>query len=106
MFDGDKDALEFAALHGFKLVVAPVTNLNSWAIVKGVGVEGHVGQAVVGRMLNRGATPMPQYNLVQGEIIKIGTDGGSEVAVAWHNGGTSGNMRAGKFHGWDLFVPT
>ena len=83
----ERKCIAAADAHGAKLVVHPVHGLNRWTIEAGIGVEGHVGMRV--RRCAENCTRI-------GVIEELGTDGGSELAVRWDNGGTERNIRAGK----------
>ena len=53
----------------------------------GIGVEGHVGMRV-----RRCAQNYARIGVIE----ELGTDGGSELAVRWENGGTQRTVKAGK----------
>ena len=69
------------------MVVYPVHGLNRWTLETGIGIEGQVGMRV--RRCAQNSTEL-------GVITKLGTDGGSELAVQWDGGGTDNNVKAGK----------
>ena len=83
----ERECIAAADAHGAKLVVYPVHGLNRWTIEAGIGVEGHVGMRV--RRCAQNCTRI-------GVIEELGTDGGSELAVRWENGGTERTVKAGK----------
>ena len=85
--DYERESIAAADAHGAKLVVHPVHGLNRWTIEADIGVEGHVGMRV---------RRCAQNYARLGVIEELGTDGGSELAVRWENGGTQRNVKAGK----------
>ena len=85
--DHERECIAAAGAHNAKLVVHPVHGLNRWTIEAGIGVEGHVGMRV---------RRCAQNYARLGVIEELGTDGGSELAVRWENGGTQRNVKAGK----------
>ena len=97
--DHERASLADAAAIDGKLVVYPVHELNRWTIEAGMGVAGNVGMRVQ-RCPSGLSQSRDDRTLrgVQGTIVALGTDGGSELAVSWDNGEVRRNVKAGK-HG-------
>ena len=92
---------------GEKVVLQPVTNLNSWSdgVAAFVGMRVQANPAWVRVYSRSGAHTCSRWGISRGQGTVVRTsDSNSELVVQWEDGSLGGNVKAGKGFEYSLMT--